>query len=138
MNISLLILMTVAVTPGCEIEDLNTDTAAAAAVDMTGATGVLYTSDDVAESGAAPESNAGAGDELCDEVGSEAESLGKQCWADCTVVNVGAASCPSTIGGYGETKFLGGCKKACRRARGDAASKLPPGCKINNCSTSGC
>jgi hypothetical protein len=64
--------------------------------------------------------------------------LGKKCYADCSVVNTGAPSCPSRINGFGETTFLGGCAKACRKARGDAASKLPTGCSLGNCSTTGC
>lgn len=64
--------------------------------------------------------------------------LGKKCYADCNVVNTGAPSCPSRINGFGETTFLGGCAKACRKARGDAASKLPTGCSLGNCSTTGC
>jgi hypothetical protein len=51
---------------------------------------------------------------------------------------VGATSCPPNIGGFGNTTFLGGCNKACRKAEGDAASKLPAGCVINTCSFSGC
>jgi hypothetical protein len=65
-------------------------------------------------------------------------AFGKRCNASCSVVSVGAASCPTNIGGFGSTSFLGGCNKACRKAEGDAASKLPAGCVINNCSFSGC
>lgn len=64
--------------------------------------------------------------------------FGKRCYATCSVVSVGAASCPPDIGGYGNTTFLGGCNKACGKAQGDAASKLPAGCVINTCSFSGC
>lgn len=72
------------------------------------------------------------------EEASIAAPPGKKCWATCTVINVGAGSCPVTMGGYGNTTFLGGCNKACNKAKGDAASKLLPGCVINNCSFSGC
>ncbi len=64
--------------------------------------------------------------------------LGKSCTAVCTVINLSATSCPTSIAGQGETTFLGGCGKACRKADGDAASKLPPGCAIYTCSHSGC
>jgi hypothetical protein len=65
-------------------------------------------------------------------------TLGQECNATCTVVNLGAEMCPETISGYGYTTFLGGCKKACKKARDDAASKLPEGCQINNCNLTGC
>ena len=65
-------------------------------------------------------------------------SFGKRCYAACSVVSVGAPSCPASIGGFGNTTFLGGCNKACRKAEGDAASKLPAGCVINTCNFSGC
>jgi hypothetical protein len=68
----------------------------------------------------------------------EPVALGHECNATCTVVNLGADMCPETISGYGYTTFLGGCKKACKRARDDAASKLPVGCQINNCNLTGC
>lgn len=69
----------------------------------------------------------------------EVVALGKSCWATCTVQNVDPnVWCPSTISGYGSTSFLGGCTKACNKADGDAASKLPPGCVIYSCSHSGC
>lgn len=65
-------------------------------------------------------------------------AFGKRCNASCSVVNVGTGMCPATIGGYGSTSFLGGCNKACAKAQGDAASKLPSHCKIDTCSFSGC
>lgn len=64
--------------------------------------------------------------------------LGKHCWVDCAVTNNGAMSCPARVTGYGETTFLGGCQKACRKAEGDAASKLGAGCSLDNCSRRGC
>lgn len=64
-------------------------------------------------------------------------ALGKECKATCTVAAYGAI-CPSTISGYGKTTFLGGCTKACNKARDDAASKLPVGCIINGCNLTGC
>lgn len=64
--------------------------------------------------------------------------FGKRCYASCSVVSVGAASCPPNMGGFGNTTFLGGCNKACGKAQGDAAAKLPAGCVINTCSFSGC
>jgi hypothetical protein len=66
------------------------------------------------------------------------EAMGKRCNASCSVVSVGGTSCPATIGGTGSTSFMGGCNKACNKAEGDAASKLPPGCAINVCNFSGC
>jgi hypothetical protein len=68
----------------------------------------------------------------------QVEAMGKRCNASCSVVSVGGTSCPATIGGTGSTSFLGGCNKACNKAEGDAASKLPPGCAINVCNFSGC
>ena len=68
----------------------------------------------------------------------EVQAQGKRCNASCSVVSVGASSCPTFIGGTGNTTFLGGCDKACRKAEGDAASKLPPGCAIHTCDFSGC
>lgn len=65
-------------------------------------------------------------------------AFGKRCYATCSVVSVGAPSCPPNISGFGSTSFLGGCNKACRKAQGDAASKLPAGCAINACNFSGC
>ncbi len=65
-------------------------------------------------------------------------AFGKRCYATCSVVSVGAPSCPPNISGFGSTSFLGGCNKACRKAEGNAASKLPAGCAINACSFSGC
>jgi len=65
-------------------------------------------------------------------------AFGKRCYATCSVVSVGATSCPPNISGFGSTSFLGGCNKACRKAQGDAASKLPAGCAINACNFSGC
>lgn len=64
--------------------------------------------------------------------------LGKRCYATCSVISVGTTSCPASMGGFGNTTFLGGCNKACRKAQGDAASKLPAGCVINTCNFSGC
>lgn len=64
--------------------------------------------------------------------------LGKRCWADCTVQADPGSMCPSNVGGYGNTTFLGGCNKACNKAQGDAASKLSPGCHIFRCSLTGC
>ncbi|WP_143195641.1 hypothetical protein [Archangium sp. Cb G35] len=68
----------------------------------------------------------------------QVQAQGKQCWANCTVQSIGGGSCPATISGYGNTTFLGGCNKACNKAQGDAAAKLPAGCVINTCSFSGC
>jgi len=65
-------------------------------------------------------------------------ALGKECNATCTVASYGGSACPTTISGYGKTTFLGGCKKACSKARNDAASKLPAGCIINACNLTGC
>ncbi len=70
--------------------------------------------------------------------GTDPAAFGKRCYATCSVVSVGAASCPANIGGFGNTTFLGGCNKACRKAEGDAASKLPPGCALYTCNFSGC
>lgn len=61
-------------------------------------------------------------------------TLGKECTATCSVVQTAAgAFCPSSIGGFGSTTFLGGCDKACRKARADASGQLGPGCAIFNC-----
>ena len=68
----------------------------------------------------------------------EVQAQGKRCYAACSVVSVGASSCPASIGGTGSTSLFGGCNKACNKAEGDAASKLPAGCVINVCSFSGC
>lgn len=65
-------------------------------------------------------------------------AFGKRCYASCSVVSVGTTTCLPNIGGYGYTTFLGGCNKACGKAQGDAAAKLPAGCVINICSFSGC
>jgi len=67
--------------------------------------------------------------------GTQSLAKSKTCTATCTVINLGTGFCPTTIGGTGTTTFLGGCTKACTRAREDAASKLPSGCIINNCDT---
>lgn len=73
------------------------------------------------------------------DVDGEVQQQGKVCYASCTVQQIDpAVTCPSTISGYGNTTFLGGCNKACDKARGDASSKLPAGCVINQCSHSGC
>ena len=92
-----------------------------------------------AETGGADTSCDASQDELAEDAPEDQSFLpGKQCWATCTVTNLGSGVCPATIGGYGRTTFLGGCGKACNKARGDAASKLPPDCVIYNCSYSGC
>ena len=62
----------------------------------------------------------------------------KSCYATCTVQNVGSGTCPDTVSGFGDGGILAGCRRVCRRAKGDAASKLPPGCQINQCNFSGC
>jgi hypothetical protein len=77
-------------------------------------------------------------DSAAEEVGSAPQALGKECYVTCTVQNLGSGVCPPTVAGYGSTSFLGGCGKACRKAEGDAKSKLPPGCIINSCDRSGC
>lgn len=87
------------------------------------------------EPGAATEPGTGSSAEEDERI----RQQGKVCYATCTVQTIDpAVVCPSTISGYGNTTFLGGCDKACRQARGDAASKLPAGCVINQCSQSGC
>jgi hypothetical protein len=80
----------------------------------------------------------GSAEEQPESEDGQVHAQGKQCWASCTVQNIGGGSCPSTISGYGNTTFLGGCDKACNKAQGDATSKLPAGCVINSCSFSGC
>ncbi len=65
-------------------------------------------------------------------------SLAKTCNVTCTVVALGSDPCPTTISGTGATTFLGGCTKACNKARGDAATKLPVGCQINTCNKTSC
>jgi hypothetical protein len=67
------------------------------------------------------------------------QNLGKTCHAMCTVAKIDPnAWCPATMAGTGRTTFLGGCNKACNKADGDAASKLPPGCVIYQCNHTGC
>jgi len=87
------------------------------------------------QSGVGDAEQPGAGDSQDGPV----EQMGKVCYAACTVQKIDpAAMCPATINGYGNTTFLGGCNKACSKAQGDAAAKLPPGCVISTCSFSGC
>jgi hypothetical protein len=76
-----------------------------------------------------------------EEAPGDVQAQGKQCTATCTVVRnpIVAAWCPATVSGYGRTTFLGGCNKACNKAREQAqATALPEGCGIQQCSTSGC
>ncbi|KYF79884.1 hypothetical protein BE20_40995 [Sorangium cellulosum] len=77
-------------------------------------------------------------DSATEEVGSAPLALAKECEVTCTVQKLGPGECPPTVAGHGFTKFLGGCGKACEKARGDARSQLPPGCSIYSCSSSGC
>jgi hypothetical protein len=87
----------------------------------------------------APDTAEAPGTGTSADVDGDVQQQGKVCYASCTVQRVDpAVTCPSTISGYGNTTFLGGCNKACDKARGDASSKLPAGCVINQCSHSGC
>ncbi|WNG15393.1 hypothetical protein [Cystobacter fuscus] len=68
------------------------------------------------------------------------QQQGKTCTVTCTVQNYGTGTCPPTVTGTYSTTFLGGCNKACNKAREQATSRaLPPGCYIYQCDTgSGC
>ncbi|WP_437620341.1 hypothetical protein [Sorangium sp. So ce1151] len=111
-----------------------------------GRAGDLGSSDETAaaapegESGEAeaPAEDSAAEDGTSEDVGSAQQALGKECNVSCTVQNLGSGVCPPTVAGYGSTSFLGGCGKACRKAEGDAMSKLPAGCAIYSCDQSGC
>lgn len=127
MKLGLATVTIIVASAACSAEVSHTDAVAAYSAEPIGGSEVTNSST------IEPEGDSS------EEVGTATQALGKQCYANCTVAKVDAsAECPSTISGYGETTFLGGCKKACRKARGDASSKLPSGCVINNCNTSGC
>jgi hypothetical protein len=67
------------------------------------------------------------------------QNLEKDCYAICTVTKINPnVWCPPMMAGTGFPTLLGGCQRACSRADSDAASKLPAGCVINQCSHSGC
>jgi hypothetical protein len=81
-------------------------------------------------------SSATLDDDSSEKVGTATQAL-KACSVTCSVTKVaGSAECPSTIYGDGTAGFLGSYTRACRRARGDAAAKLPAGCVIGGCSES--
>ena len=68
------------------------------------------------------------------------QAQGKTCRVVCTVQSNGSAVCPATVTGLHSTTFLGGCNKACDKAREKAVSQaLPQGCTIYSCdSGNGC
>ncbi|WP_437502480.1 hypothetical protein [Sorangium sp. So ce1099] len=111
--------------------DSSDETAAAASRDESGEAEALA-GDEAATEDSAVEDGA------TEDVGSAQQALGKECNVSCTVQNLGSGECPPTVAGYGSTSFLGGCGKACRKAEGDAMSKLPPSCAIYTCDRSGC
>lgn len=114
---------------GTAATEPETDTRAAA---------VTQAAADTAQKGAQAAEQEGVGPETGATGATDPAGLGKRCWADCTVQADPGAMCPSNVGGYGNTTFLGGCNKACNKAQGDAAAKLSPGCHIFRCSLTGC
>jgi hypothetical protein len=68
-----------------------------------------------------------------------APNLGTTCYAMCTVTNLDPKGwCPASIRGTGATTLQGECPRACNKADGNAAIKLPPGCLIKQCTHTGC
>src|SRR5689334_2229335 len=96
-----------AATPGCAVDATPPDAEEAEPI-------VAEDSSDMASESAeigGPE--AASTDKEPDDSG----HLGKKCWATCTVQSYGGAVCPATTSGYGNTTFLGGCSKACNKAK---------------------
>lgn len=79
------------------------------------------------------------GEETILESSDELVEKRRNCSTVCTVEGHPDLACPATIGGFGRTTFLGGCKKACGFARDDAAAKIAqafPGCVTSVCTDS--
>ena len=61
------------------------------------------------------------------------EQFARNCKTTCTGQTSSGGSC--FVVGFGSTTFLGGCRKACRFARGDADAKATAsGCHLAACS----
>lgn len=64
----------------------------------------------------------------------EVEPLARNCTVTCNAVNISTEEACVPFTGFGSTSFLGGCRKACRRARQNAeGSAAAAGCRLTAC-----